>query len=108
MANFSINQSFTSTGLCTTLVATDSSDYSGATVEGVLPADVVIKTWTFRDSSGTIIKTETGNGSKYTASCAISLLTLNVTVSLVIYINNAAVDTTYFAQNGLLIPCLRI
>lgn len=107
MANFIATQSFTRTGLCETLVSTDTSDYTSNT-EGITAAEVVSKKWTFRNSSGTIIRQETTDNTVYTCSCAISLLTLNITVELSLYIYHNGAYGTYTVQNGFLIPCIGV
>lgn len=107
MANFSANQSISSTGLCANLVSTDTSDYT-SNVEGFREVDVQYKTWTFRNNTGTIIKQETVANNVYSSSCPINLLTFGTTVDLYIYITKAGFQQGYGAQNNMLISCLGI
>jgi len=107
MANFSPNLSYSTIGLCATLVATDFSNYLDNT-DDVSEASVRSKVWIFRDSSGNIIKQETTLGNVYSSSCSISLLTLNISVTLILSVLRNGVYQTYSIQSGVLIPCLGI
>lgn len=102
MGNFSSNQSISVQGLCQTLISTDTSDYVN-NIEGFTVDNIDFKRWTFRDSSGTIIKQFTGGKNDLSCSCAISLLTLNITVELAVVITNHG---DYTVQNSFIIPCL--
>lgn len=102
MANFSATQSFTVQGLCQSITSTDTSDYLN-NIEGVTENDIMLRRWTFRDSSGNIIKfLETDKNTK-SCSCPISLLTLNISVDLLIIINNKG---GFGVQNNFMIACL--
>ena len=107
MANFTATQSITSTGLCANLVSTDTSDYTSNN-EGYTLADVQYKTWTFRNSTGTIIKQETVSGTTISSSCPITLLTFGTQVELYIYIYKSGSQQGYSVQNNLTISCLGI
>jgi len=102
MANFSSNQTISIQGLCQTLTSTDTSNY-GNNVEGFTVDNIEFKRWTFRNSSGTIIKQFTGGKNDLSCSCDISLLTLNISVELAVVITNHG---DYTVQNSFIIPCL--
>lgn len=106
MANFSANQSFSTSGLCETFTSTDVSDYTSNT-EGYDESDINYKIWTFRNSSGAIVKQETVAANVYSCSIAISLLTFNITVDLSIRIK-PTVNQTFSVSNILTVPCLSI
>jgi len=103
MANFSATQSFQTQGLCEKIISTDTSDYVGNT-EGYTEDDIEYRRWTFRNSSGTIIKTfETDNKTIRSCDCAISLLTLNISIELLVRFDN---NQSFGVQNTLLLACL--
>lgn len=104
MDNFSAKQNFSIQGLCQTITSTDSSPY-GNNAEGFLASDVTLKRWVFRNANGSIIKQYDGTAADTSCSCAISLLTLNITVELLIVIKDY---TSYSVQNSFVIPCLGV
>ncbi len=106
MANFSASQSFTTTGLCQTFTSTDTSDYLN-NIEGYDQSDVDFKIWTFRNSSGAIVKQEQVSANVYSSSIAINLLTLNITVDLIIMFKTPTTQS-FSVSNVLLVPCLGV
>lgn len=103
---FSPSLSFSVTGLCQTLIATDTTNYTNND-QGYDESKVADKTFTFRDGTGAIIKTETIAANVYSSSVAISLLTLNISVSLSVRLG-AGINQEYLVSNALLIPCLGV
>jgi len=106
MANFVASQSFSVIGLCETLRVTDSSDYIG-NIEGYTEADVQFRKFTFRNSSGTIVKSETFTDATKQSSVAISLLTINMSCTLDIFFG-APLNLGYQAQQTFTLACLGI
>lgn len=104
MPNFSASQSFSTQGLCSTFRTTDTSPY-GNNTENYNESSVDRKIWTFRNSSGQIIKQETTGADVYYSEVAISLLTLNITVDLAIFMKN---NQSFSVSNVLLVPCLGV
>ena len=105
MANFTASQSISTIGLCQKIRSTDNSNY-GTNDNVINTNDVLYRLWTFRNVTGTIIKQyQSADGAEIFCECNISLLTLNVTVEMVIVLEN---KPTYRVQNGFLIPCLGI
>lgn len=104
MANFSATQSFSIQGLCQTITSTDTSPY-GNNAENITTDDIVLKRWVFRDGNGNIIKQFEGGKSDVSCSCAISLLTLNITIDLTIIITNKG---GFGVQNTFMIACLLV
>ena len=107
MANFTASQSISVQGLCATIKSTDNSDYS-ANTEGITAANVVKKIWVFRDGNGNIIKQLETDGTVYECSCAISLLTFNISITLFVQIQKDTFNQNYSVQNNFLIACLPI
>lgn len=106
MANFIATQSISTIGLCQKIVSTDTSDYTG-NVEGYDESDVEYKKWTFRDSSGTIIKQEETAANVYSSECAITLLTLFITLEFVVRLKSP-INQSFVVQNSYIIPCIGI
>lgn len=104
MANFSATQSFSIQGLCQTITSTDTSDYL-TNIEGIRETDIVFRRWTFRNSSGNIIKTLDAGKDVRSCSCDISLLTFGIIVELLIVIENKG---GFGVQNNFMIPCLLV
>lgn len=105
MANFTASQSISTIGLCQKIRSTDNSNY-GTNDNLINTNDVLYRLWTFRNATGTIIKQyQSADGTEMFCECNISLLTLNVTVEMVLVLDN---KPTYSVQNGFLIPCLGI
>lgn len=104
MANFVASQSFNVTGLCAMLHSTDSSDYL-TNIEGYTEDKVGFRKFTWRDSSGTIIKTETFTDGTKKSSIAISLLTLNISCTLDVFFKEP-LNLSFQAQQTFTIACL--
>lgn len=107
MANFSAAQSISVTGLCANLVSTDTTDYL-TNVEGITISDVIGKTWNFKNSSGTTVKTVTTNNTVSSASCPITLLSINMSVELYITVNKDGTENVFSVRNNILIGCLGV
>lgn len=106
MSNFSAAQAFTVLGLCQTLQVNDVSDYTG-NIEGYTEADVQFRKFTFRDSSGAVLKTETFTDGTKVSSIGISLLTFNMSCTLDIFLGSPR-NLGYQAYQTFMLACLKI
>jgi len=107
MANFSVSLSFQTIGLCEKLRVTDVSDYLTNT-EGYTISDVSFKNFIVRNGVGTILYQEIAAlNTKMVFEVPISLLTLNISVELGVYLG-APINQGYGSTNALIVACLGI